>query len=356
MNPLLKTLFCACLLSQSVYAEAAVIIQYHNVDENTPAATSVTPAQFKQHMDYLADNKFHVWALPRLIKALTIGQPVPEKVIAITFDDGYDSVYSKAFPVLLNHGFPFTVFITTGLVGGKGFMGWDTLNRLSSKGGTIANHTINHPHLIRSLSGESGLQWVTRIKHELVEAERMLDKNIGYSPRLLAYPYGEYDIRVEKIVEGLGLVAFAQHSGAFDRNVDWQAVPRFSFGAQYAEISGFIDKVNTLPMPLSDVEIRDERGHLLTDTLLPLASARPTLILTLASSDLAQRIQCFAADQGRIPLEIKNNTVTTYLESDLPVGRSRINCTAPSGQKDRFYWYSHFFIRKLKDGSWYHEQ
>jgi len=70
-------------------------------------------------MDYLASNDFQVWPLSQLIESLRNGNPLPDKVIAITFDDGYKSVYSNALPVMKKHGFPFTVFINTDLVGGR---------------------------------------------------------------------------------------------------------------------------------------------------------------------------------------------------------------------------------------------
>jgi hypothetical protein len=158
-----------------------------------------------------------------------------------------------------------------------------------------------------------------------------------------------------KIAHELGLVAFTQLSGAFDDSVDLQAIPRFAFGGRYGEMKEFIDKVNSLPMPLADVVIKDEHGRILKEPLLPVGSKRPVMLLRLRSSDIAKHIQCFATGIGRIKVHTNNDVVTTDLQADLPVGRSRINCTAPSTQPGRYYWYSRMFMRKNDDGSWYQE-
>ena len=352
----LKILFCSLfLLVHSGSIAAAVIVQYHHVDAETPAATSISPDLFARHMAYLADHDFEVWALPRLLGALKNGELMPEKVVAITFDDGYESVFSEALPVLRKYDFPFTVFVNTALVGGAGYMDWDKLRELDGDGNTIANHTVSHPHLVRRLEDESQAQWQVRVKREMSAAEAVLRSKLGHAPKLLAYPYGEYNRQVQALVKALGLTAFAQHSGAFDANVDWQAVPRFAFGGAYTAMTGFIDKVNSLPMPLKAVRVSDERGLQLADPLLPMAVSRPVLTLRLNTPELAQQVSCFASGQGRIDVQVEGDTVSTRPEQALPVGRSRINCTAPSGQRGRFYWYSEFFMRKRSDGSWYPE-
>lgn len=346
----------AVLLLQTTQLRAAVVIQYHHVDDNTPPITSVTVQQFAEHMQYLADNDFNVWPLPKIIRALKDKQPLPNKVIAITFDDGYKSVLENAVPLLRKHRFPYTVFVNTDFIDhSQDFMSWKQLHRLNHEGATIANHTTAHSHLVRQHEDESYYQWHKRIEDEITQAETLIKHQLGESPGLLAYPYGEYNNLIKLIAKKHELVAFAQHSGAFNHRVDWQAVPRFAFNQSYAEMQGFADKVNSLPMPLVSVSARDHRSELLEEPLIPHHSHRPSLKLKLESAELAQRVQCFASGQGLVPSEIDNATVTLQLQQDLPVGRSRINCTAASDQAGRFYWYSHFFMRKTEDDEWYEE-
>lgn len=344
----------ALLPAHSLFA--AVIIQYHHVDDSTPAITSVTRQQFAEHMQYLADNDFNVMHLPEMMRALKNKQRLPDRAIAITFDDGYRSVLTNAVPLLRKHGFPYTIFINTELTGNSHeFISWKQLHQLNREGATIANHTTVHSHLVRQQDDESYLQWQQRIENEIMQAESKIRQQLGKSPGLLAYPYGEYNNLIKIISKTHGLIGFAQHSGAFDENVDWQAVPRFAFNQMYADMESFTDKVNSLPMPLRGTIARDHRGEPLDEPLIPLHSHRPTLKLSLESAELASRVQCFASGQGRVPSDIDGATVTLHLQQDLPVGRSRINCTAPSDQAGRFHWYSHFFMRKTEENEWYEE-
>ncbi|MDZ7829868.1 MAG: polysaccharide deacetylase family protein [Halofilum sp. (in: g-proteobacteria)] len=117
-------------------ASSGVVLEYHHVAEDTPPSTSVTPATFQRHMDYLADNGFEVWPLPRLIETVRKGGEVPDRTVAITFDDGYRSVYREVFPRLQKRGWPFTIFITTGYLDGgdRNFVTWDQLREMEAAG------------------------------------------------------------------------------------------------------------------------------------------------------------------------------------------------------------------------------
>lgn len=350
-------IFSFCLLLAAVpLTQAAVVLQYHHIDTETPPITSIEPELFTQHMDYLAEEGFEVMALPELVKALKDGQSLPDKVAAITFDDGYRSVLDNAAPVLEEHGFPYTIFVNPQRVGSsQDFLSWKELKQLEKSGATIANHTLSHPHLIRRQEGESESDWKARVRQEIAGAEKAIIDKMGDSPALLAYPYGEYNSHIENLVKELELTAFAQHSGAFGSDVNWRAVPRFAFGGSYGGMQTYADKVNSLPLPLKSATAKDAKGKVIKEPLMPQGTKRPQLTLQLAEDGVADRMSCFASGQGSIEVKTEGNKVTTRPAEPLPVGRSRINCTASSGEPERFHWYSHFFIRKKDDGSWYPE-
>lgn len=335
---------------------AAVILQYHHVDTATPTLTSTTPELFAQHLRYLHDNDFVVMPLDELLNQVFAGNQLPDKAVAITFDDGYASVASQAAPLLEQYGYPYTIFVNPDLIGNSSdFLSWEQLHELQSLGATIANHTLDHPHLVRRNTDEAHSEWEARIRRQIEEAETIIHSRMGGSPALLAYPYGEYDADVERLVAELEIVGFGQQSGAFDARVDRQAIPRFAFGGSYGGMEDFISKVNTLPLPWIEIITRDEAGRELNDPLLPGGVTRPQLYIELESPQLAQQINCYASGQGALEIERRGTSITTRPNADLPVGRSRINCTAPSSQPGRFYWYSEFFMRKNPDGSWYNE-
>lgn len=334
---------------------AAVILQYHHVDSSSPKATSITPEQFRRHMEYLDKSGFDVIDLGTMLNQLRAGKNLPSKSVAISFDDAYESIFQNALPLLKKYGFPSTVFINSKTLGSSGYMNWSQLDEMRVAGAVIANHTHSHPHLLRFLPGETDEQWRRRITEEIMIVEKALKARYGVAPRLLAYPYGEYDGAVQKIVEDLGYIGLAQHSGAIGVDTPLLAVPRFAMGGVYTEMTGFIDKVNSLPMPVSGVKVLNNLGIEITDTVLPAASTKPIIELTFTDASLARRVRCFASGQGALDLIVKQETVSARLSKQLPIGRSRINCTATSGTPGRFYWYSRFFIRKQDSGLWYEE-
>ncbi|HOY24781.1 MAG TPA: polysaccharide deacetylase family protein, partial [Cellvibrio sp.] len=73
-----------------------------------PASTSISPERFIAQMDYLAKNNFNVVPLAELTEKLKRGDALPDKTVAITFDDSYADVYTSAYPILKKRGWPFT--------------------------------------------------------------------------------------------------------------------------------------------------------------------------------------------------------------------------------------------------------
>lgn len=339
----------------SLRSQAAVVLQYHHISTETPAATSLSPDAFAAHLAYLAKHDFQVIALPELVDRMVKGQSIPDKTVAITFDDGYRSVYTHAFPLLKKYGWPFTVFVHTQPIDARqdAFVSWAELNEMHREGASIGNHTVHHRHLVRHLDDETRIQWRQRIQYEIQHAHQRITAETGEQSRLLAYPYGEFDQEVLQIVEELDYIAFGQHSGPVSHNVSLQALPRFPFGGRYGSIEDFKIKVNSLPMPVEQVSVFSENGARVNDVVLPQGVTRPRLVVELSKR---LSVNCFASGQGVIPVDQKQNMFSTKAPKGLPVGRSRYNCTASAAeQPGRYYWYSVPFIRRHVDGSWYRE-
>ncbi len=111
-------LVCLCwsawLPSQALAAEVrgdATIFIYHHFGDDRYPSTNVGMDQFRDQMAYLAANQYNVIPLAELVAMLQEQRPLPPKTVIITVDDGYRTTYSEAWPVLKQHGFPFTVFL-----------------------------------------------------------------------------------------------------------------------------------------------------------------------------------------------------------------------------------------------------
>ncbi len=335
---------------------ALVVLQYHHISDNAPAATSISPALFEAHLEFLEKNNFRVIDITELKKALEGKQGIPDGAVVITFDDGYRSIYSEAYPRLKKRGWPFTVFINTQPHDEKNprFVSWEQLKEMSKNGATIGNHTDSHSHMIRRRGGEDHHSWLQRNEKEIDFAAARIKKMIGNKPEYFAWPFGEHNKDLEALLKKKNYLAFGQQSGPIASSSNKQVLPRFPFGGPYGDINDFSAKVFSLPLPVTAVETEASGHGRFIDPELPLGVTMPVLRINTPLAAYVKNFQCFASGQGKISTRVQSSTIVVQANRELSAGRSRYNCTADSGN-GRFYWYSQLFIKRNKDGSWYNE-
>ena len=331
----------------------AVILQYHHVSAETPAVTSISPEKFKAHIETIITQGYQVMPLTTIVDGLKKGGNLPDKAVAITFDDAYKNIFTHAFPILKKYRLPFTVFVATDYIAEPStqFLSWDELREMSINGAFIANHTASHSHLLRRQQGETQSQWLNRVEQEILIAEKALHKNINSGPvqKLLAYPYGEYDTNIQRIIKKLGYVAFGQQSGAAGSNSDFSALPRFPLSGIYSDHESFAIKLNTLPLPIKNQP---------RDPLLRTDNPMPRLVMSFEDGDVnLSNLRCFGPEGALEIQTLDKHRVSTRVTTPLPIGRSRYNCTmpVPGAVPERFYWFSQLWIRTNIDGSWHPE-
>jgi peptidoglycan/xylan/chitin deacetylase (PgdA/CDA1 family) len=170
------------------------ILMYHYISEPPPDADvyrldlSVNPDNFREQMAWLKSNGYQTISLYDLVYALNIGwPPLPDRPIIITFDDGYVDNYQNAFPILQEFGFTATFFILTDVTdrNDPNYMSWDMLREMSQAGMSIEVHGREH----LDMTGRDH-DWL--IFHLLGPAQT-IEANLGYQPRFLSYPAGNYD-------------------------------------------------------------------------------------------------------------------------------------------------------------------
>lgn len=347
MNPIRDTaaamLGLLALSSHGVSAaEHATIVLYHHVAEDTPASTSIAPAVFRQHMDHLRDDGFNVLPLPELLAALRERREIPDKSIAISFDDGYISIFETAFPLLQEYGFPFTIFINTQPHNDRmhGYMSWEQIKTMSDAGVTIANHMENHPHMVDALAGEDAAARDARLREELLRAQARIKAETGQDHRFIAYPYGEYDLRNKAMLEEMGYLGLGQQSGAVGFDSDFLALPRFPFGGAFTDLSDFKQKAQTLSFHLLKVDPESQMTE----------ERNPSLTLQFAPGDFNFRqIGCFANGQPMSMewLDQEQGLLRVSTEQTFNMRRYRYLCTAPQRGSNRYFWYSKDWTRSV---------
>ena len=334
-------------------ASHCVILQYHHISDDTPASTSVSIRQFEDHLEYIQSNGFQVMALRDVVFSLRQRLELPEKCVSLTVDDAYISIYENAYPRLKKLGWPFTVFVNSKAVddGLYNVMSWSQMREMSLHGVSFENHGHAHLHMIRKKRGESNSAWLQRIELDIRLAQQRIQQETGTDPELFSFAFGEFNPELIALIKGMDLTGFGQQSGPAWPDANFGVLPRFPMAAHFAEMPGFITKLNSLPLPIIQAEP--------ADPVVEPGLSRPSLHLSLAVDSYSKdKLRCFVNGSDQVEMlwsETKKDYVTITPLFDVKPGRHRTNCTMPSDRKDRFHWYSHNWFMRNSDGSWYPE-
>jgi len=157
------------------------VMVYHHI--GTPSRYFTSSGDFAAEMDWLKENGYHTVTIAHLYEAMFGGRTLPDKPVAITFDDA-NADQALAFPILQDRGMVATYFIVTG----RSALSDDQLVSLVRAGNDVESHTVSHPFLTR-LSDD-------RLAYELQQSKADLQARIGWPVRYICYPYGDSNARV----------------------------------------------------------------------------------------------------------------------------------------------------------------
>lgn len=159
----LATLYLACPVRRVLAANTASvpILMYHsiadvkNTDTNSYYQTTTAPDVFRCQMEYLHRNSYRTVGLAEAVVQSRKRSGAADRVVVLTFDDGYADFYREAFPVLSQYAFEATVFLPTAYIGdarrtfnGTECLTWAEVRELRNHGVSFGSHTVSHPHLI----------------------------------------------------------------------------------------------------------------------------------------------------------------------------------------------------------------
>ena len=188
----------------------ATVLCYHIVEAPAAPKMHITRNVFRQHLRYLEMTGYNVIALRDLYEyVIGTRKSIPKNAIVITIDDGWRSTYTEVFPELQKRKFPFTVFIYPKIIGQTfNALTWAQIKEMAEAGVDIQSHSLSHPFLTRrhheSFDDTAYAKWV---QSELTESKRLLEKETGKKVEFLAYPYGDYDRNLMKVVAKAGYTA-----------------------------------------------------------------------------------------------------------------------------------------------------
>lgn len=204
------------------------VLMYHEIADITvtPSRLAVAPDAFADQLAYLRDEGFNAITAGELSKILAGGPgELPERPVVLTFDDGYGDFYSQGLPLLKQHGFTGTIFMTTGWIGKedekKRMLNWRELAEVEQAGIEIGAHTCKHPQLDQLPEN--------LIREELYVSKSLLEDNLGLPVPGLAYPFGYSNAKVRRVTQELGYAyAYAVDNALSTSAANAFAIPRLT--------------------------------------------------------------------------------------------------------------------------------
>jgi peptidoglycan/xylan/chitin deacetylase (PgdA/CDA1 family) len=208
------------------------ILMYHEIapPTETRSRLAVSPENFAAQLGYLRSAGFTTLTAAELSARLTAGAGrLPDRPVVLTFDDGYADFHRRAMPVLAQHGFTATLFVTTGWEqdadmrrSAPGRMLTRTqLAEVAAAGIELGAHTRSHPQL-DLLPGPL-------VREELGSSKRWLEDELGLAVPGLAYPFGYSSALVRQVARAAGYrYAHAVDNRTADAEADLFLQPRLT--------------------------------------------------------------------------------------------------------------------------------
>ncbi|WP_243372561.1 polysaccharide deacetylase family protein [Geotalea sp. SG265] len=199
------------------------ILLYHRFGPTVADGMTIKTSVFEEHLKFLRDNGYKVIPLRKLIDYYQKKGPAPApKSVVIVEDDAHKSVYSDMLPLAKKYNVPVTVFVyPSAISNAKYAMTWDQLRELKKTGlFDIQSHTFWHPNFKRDKKKMTPVEFEKSVNTQLKKSKERLDKQLGISVDMLAWPFGIYDDYLLKKAAEAGYKATftieAHHAGPND--------------------------------------------------------------------------------------------------------------------------------------------
>lgn len=218
------------------------IIGYHEITDHERALIpqyAIKSTQFAEQIQSLKKDGFHFISVDQLIKANQGSYKLPKKPLLLTVDDGYQSFYKYAYPIVKEKRVPVVLSVVGSWIETQGqqvsfgdqkiprndILTWAELKEMQDSGYVeIGNHSYDlHRGILgnpqgnsepaattrlyspESKSYESDQAYATRIYTDLKKNNEVLQKHGIRSPRVMVWPYGQYNMKTVEIAKQLGM-------------------------------------------------------------------------------------------------------------------------------------------------------
>ena len=202
------------------------IIMYHNITQNKSKAGkyTVTEEEFVADLKHIKENGYTTITVQELIDYTNGHSTPPEKPIMITFDDGFESFYQLAYPLLKEYSIKAVVSVIGSVTEryseindhniNYSNLTWSEINEMhKSKLVEFQNHSYNMHKSekgqrkgISKTASESDNEYNNLLTEDLMKTQKLFKENCGFEPTAVAYPYGAKSKITLNIIKNCGFI------------------------------------------------------------------------------------------------------------------------------------------------------
>ncbi len=269
------------------------VLGYHDFSETgKETAMRIRTSKFRQQMETIRQQGITVISLEDFIAWKKGEKNIPAQSVLITFDDGWRSVYTDAFPILKEFGYPFTLFLYKNYVdGGSKAMTIPMIEEMIKAGATIGSHSVSHPYplAIKAQRKKGADSYDAFLRKELGESKRFLESKLKVKVGAFCYPGGFYTEEMLPLAKEFGYTqSFTVLPGKVKRSTPDEIVPRYM-------ILGNYDRIFDLAITFRDAQAPAPSG-----TTAAIAQTTPFPVSPEPGAIINSRLPEISADLSKV--------------------------------------------------------
>lgn len=293
-------------------ATRVAVLGYHDFSEAQPETEMrMHTSRFRKQMETLRQLGITVISLEDFLAWKRGEKSLPEKCALITLDDGWKAVYTDAYPILKEFGYPFALYLYKNYVdvGGKSLSS-EMIREMLQHGAAIGSHSVSHPFpgVVKGEKKKGADAFDVFLRNQIGESKRFLESKFPYPVTTYAYPGGYHCEEMYPIAREFGYaVLFTVVPGKVRRSSPDLTVPRYMvFGNNekpFEAAVSFRDGGTTPPAGSSPgapqktlVPVSPEAG-VAVSSRMPLISADLSTVADLDPASLVMKVAGF----GEVP-------------------------------------------------------
>lgn len=214
-----------------------VVFVYHRFDDERYPTTNTWTEELEKHIKLVKELGYKAWSLKDL-EDYIYGNKEEEKAVVFTIDDGYRTVYTKAFPIFKKYNVPFSVFLYFKGIDSSEYLTWNMIREMADYGVEFGHHSFSHnkfPSLLKKLGKE---EFVKYFEEDLRKGLEIWDDHMHFKMKYYAYPYGYYNKEMIEVLKKNGFkMAFIQLSGPYSKEISPFEIPREALVEDWANES-----------------------------------------------------------------------------------------------------------------------